>query len=122
MLGDANELPFASGMLDAVVAHSFLYLLPNRARALDESFRVLHRGGCFASMEPRNGRAEGIPWLRHWREFRYIISVPLWQLYSVYHGRFDVTTFSEVLDRAGFRKTGTEPALDGLGIIGHGEK
>jgi hypothetical protein len=38
------------------------------------------------------------------------------------HGRLDEVKFPETLARAGFINNGTEPAIEGLGIIGFGEK
>jgi hypothetical protein len=73
-------------------------------------------------MEPRDGQvAPG--WLgRHWTNIRFMISVILWRPYSKMHGRLDETKFPMTLARAGFKNNGTELALEGLGIVGFGEK
>ncbi len=122
VIADASALPFASNALDATAAHSFLYLVPDRAQVLKEAYRVLRRGGRYASMEPRFARTRGHVLRRHWRDLRFMVSVALWRPYSLYHGRLDEKNFPANLARAGFRQTGTDPALEGLGIIGHGEK
>lgn len=121
VLADAGRLPFADGALDLVTGHSFLYLVPDRARVVAEAWRVLRRGGRIASMEPRKGaRASAL--LSHWRELRYVISVLLWRPYSRFHGQLSEGSFQELLRGAGFRRTATEIVLDGFGIIGSGEK
>ncbi len=122
VVADATALPFASDAFDATTGHSFLYLVPNRAGVLQEAFRVLRCGGRYVSMEPRNGENEGHPVLRHWSDLRYLVSVVLWRPYSKLHGRLDESSFPATLSRAGFQDTGTAEVLDGLGIIGIGEK
>jgi ubiquinone/menaquinone biosynthesis C-methylase UbiE len=122
VIADATALPFAGDAMDVTTAHSFLYLVPDRAAVLKEAHRVLRAGGRYASMEPRFGRTRGSMLRRHWRDLRFLVSITLWRPYSKYHGRLDETSFRAMLEGAGFRKTGTEPALEGLGIIGHGEK
>lgn len=42
---DAQQLPFAAGLFDIVVANHMLYHVPDRARALAEIKRVLRPGG-----------------------------------------------------------------------------
>ncbi len=122
VVADATALPFASSAFDATTGHSFLYLVPNRAGVLRESFRVLRRGGRYISMEPRNGQARAGAIRKHWRDLRFLVSVVLWRPYSKYHGRLDEKSFPATLERAGFQRTGTNQALDGLGIVGCGEK
>lgn len=122
VIADATALPFPDSAVDVTTAHSFLYLVPNRPGVLKEAYRVLRPGGRYASMEPRFGNTQDGILRRHWRDFRFLFSVTLWRPYSKYHGRLDETSFPAILERAGFGKTGTEPALEGLGIIGYGEK
>ncbi|HXF64823.1 MAG TPA: methyltransferase domain-containing protein, partial [Caldilineaceae bacterium] len=44
-LADAQQLPFADGLFDALIANHMLYHVPDRARALAEFRRVLRPGG-----------------------------------------------------------------------------
>jgi ubiquinone/menaquinone biosynthesis C-methylase UbiE len=121
VLADAADLPFAGGSLDMVTGHSFLYLVPDRTRVAAEAYRVLRRGGNFASMEPRSGASIGTL-VQRWREIRYVIAVILWRPYSRWHGQFSDRSFRELLSSAGFANLRTEQVLDGFGIIGAGEK
>lgn len=121
VLADATVLPFAYDVFDATTGHSFLYLVPNRAGVLHEAYRVLRRGGRWVSMEPRDGKTGN--WVRkNWRNVRFMVSVILWRPYSKMHGRLDEQKFPAALASAGFKNTGTAPAIEGLGIIGYGEK
>lgn len=49
---DAGELSLETGGIDAVVAKSLLYILPDRRRPLEEAFRVLRPAGRLALFEP----------------------------------------------------------------------
>ncbi len=122
VIADAAALPFAESSVDAVAAHSFLYLVSNRRLVLEEAHRVLRPGAAYASMEPREGRAKRGALLGHWRDLRYVVSIALWRPYSKYHGRLDEKDFPATLEQAGFHAAGTEPALEGLGIVGHAQK
>lgn len=121
VLADATALPFAENTFDVTTGHSFLYLVGNRAGVLEEAYRVLRIGGRWVSMEPRDGKTAN--WLaKHWKNVRFMVSVLLWRPYSKMHGRLDEHKFPETLARAGFKNNGTELAIEGLGIIGFGEK
>jgi ubiquinone/menaquinone biosynthesis C-methylase UbiE len=122
VLADAASLPFADGSWDMVTGHSFLYLVPNRQAVVAEALRVLRHGGRIASMEPSSSQHDWRLVLHHWREVRYLISVLLWRPYSRLHGQLTNPAFQELLVSAGFTKTTTESVLDGLGVIGCGEK
>jgi ubiquinone/menaquinone biosynthesis C-methylase UbiE len=122
VLADATALPFSEATFDVTTGHSFLYLVANRSGVLEEAYRVLRRGGRWISMEPRDGAAEP-GWLaRHWKNVRFLVSVFLWRPYSKMHGRLDEVKFPATLASAGFKQNGTELAIEGLGIIGYGEK
>lgn len=121
VLADATALPFPSDTFDVTTGHSFLYLVSDRAQVLREAFRVLRRGGRWVSMEPRDGKTEN--WIaKHWTNVRFMVSVLLWRPYSKMHGRLDEQKFPAALANAGFQNNGTELAIEGLGIIGFGEK
>lgn len=122
VLADATALPFADNTFDATTGHSFLYLVRDRAGVLKEAYRVLRRGGRWVSMEPREGQANDGWMRRNWTNIRFMVSVLLWRPYSKMHGRLDERSFPETLARAGLKRTGTEKAIEGLGIIGYGEK
>jgi ubiquinone/menaquinone biosynthesis C-methylase UbiE len=121
VLADATALPFAENTFDVTTGHSFLYLVSDRAGVLREAYRVLRRGGRWVSMEPRDGKTAN--WFaKHWKNGRFLVSVFLWRPYSKMHGRLDEQKFPESLARAGFKNNRTELAIEGLGIIGCGEK
>lgn len=121
VLADATVLPFPADCFDVTTGHSFLYLVPDRAGVLREAYRVLRRGGRWVSMEPRDGKTEN--WVgKHWTNVRFMVSVILWRPYSKMHGRLDEQKFPATLAAAGFKDNGTELAIEGLGIIGFGEK
>ncbi len=121
VLADATALPFAENTFDVTTGHSFLYLVSDRAGVLREAYRVLRRGGRWVSMEPRDGKTSN--WFaKHWKNVRFMVSVILWRPYSKLHGRLDEQKFPETLARAGFQNNSTELAIEGLGIIGYGEK
>jgi SAM-dependent methyltransferase len=61
---DAQDIPFATGSFDAVIANHMLYHVPDRERALSEIHRVLKPRGRFYATT--NGRA-------HMRELRELI-------------------------------------------------
>ncbi len=123
VLADATHLPFATHALDMITGHSFLYLVGDRRRVLAEAFRVLRKGGHYASMEPHGG---GVHWravmVHYWRELRMLTAIMLWRPFSHLHGQLTRSNFRELLTAAGFKNFSYELTLHGLGIIGHGEK
>lgn len=122
VLADATALPFANNSFDVTTGHSFLYLVHDRAGVLREAYRVVRRGGRWVSMEPRDGLANPGWIARNWTNVRFMVSIMLWRPYSKMHGRLDEQKFPAALSGAGFKNNGTEPAIEGLGIIGFGEK
>jgi ubiquinone/menaquinone biosynthesis C-methylase UbiE len=62
---DAELLPLASGSIDAVTTHSFLYLVSNRRAVLGEIRRVLRHGGLVVFFEPRHER-RAVPPILTW--------------------------------------------------------
>lgn len=123
VLADAASLPFADSVFSLVTGHSFLYLVHRPIQVVREAFRVLRHGGRIASMEPRKGRVEwGMVVARHWKEIRYLVSVILWRPYSRWHGQFDDSRFRDLFRQVGLQNLEAQAVLDGLGVIGSGEK
>jgi ubiquinone/menaquinone biosynthesis C-methylase UbiE len=120
--GDATRLPFGTGSLDALTGHSFLYLLPDRERALAECLRVLRPGGRLVLMEPHARPATVRQVLGVSRDPRYLVSVGLWRPFSRVHGRFTAASLAATLEGAGFGNCGVEEVLGGLGLIAWAEK
>jgi ubiquinone/menaquinone biosynthesis C-methylase UbiE len=114
--GDAHQLPFPDGFADAVAGHSFLYLMPDRARALSEAKRVLRAGGQLVLLEPQQGFR--FPRWALWRKsLRFGISMFLWRIVSQVEGRFSTTSLGDLISAAGFVDVHVEPTLGGLGLI-----
>lgn len=123
VMADAVRLPFRSDAWDMVTGHSFLYLVNDRRTVLAEALRVLHPSGRIASMEPHGGKVSLRALFRHWRNWRYVVSVLLWRPYSrLLHTQFTSESFSQALRETGFEDPVTELVLDGYGIIGSGSK
>jgi len=116
---DAGRLPFATGSVDALTGHSFLYLLggATRARALPEMLRVLRPGGVVVLMEPSDRPADIGTVLGVSRDPRHLVSVALWRPYSRLHGRFTAESLRAALGGAGLVQAGAEDVLGGLGLM-----
>lgn len=83
-VGDVQELPFATGTFDTVVAAWMLYHLPDLDRGLAEIARVLRPGGALVAVT--NSR-------RHIEELRELISYPA----SVFELMFNAENGEEAL-------------------------
>ena len=119
--GDAMALPFPDGAFDGVTGHSFLYLMPDRAKALAEARRVLHPGGRLVLLEPRAGIR--LPSLRFLAQsLPFGCSMVLWRLVSSVEGRFSETSLASTLTAGGFTVLSVEPTLGGLGLVATAEK
>jgi SAM-dependent methyltransferase len=66
-VGDVQELPFAAGSFDTVVAAWMLYHVPDLDRALAEIARVLRPGGAFIAVTNS---------VTHLAEFRELVAYP----------------------------------------------
>ena len=114
--GDAMALPFPDASFDGVTGHSFLYLMPDRAKALAEAFRVLRPGGRIVLLEPRAGfRVPSARFLA--QSLPFGCSMVLWRIVSGVEGRFSEASLRETLEKAGFRVVSIEPTLGGLGLV-----
>lgn len=118
---DAFHLPLADASVDAVTAHSFLYMLPSVEEALAEAYRVLRPGGVAAFLEPNAGRPDWA-WLLRQPSFPFILSIGLWRIFSRIHRRFSPATLETALNQAGFHRVRTEATLGNFGIFGRGQK
>jgi ubiquinone/menaquinone biosynthesis C-methylase UbiE len=116
--GDAHELPLRAGSVDAMTGHSFLYLVPNPTRALEEIHRCLKPGGQLILMEPqREGGASLGQILRVSKDPRFLLSMSLWRPVSRMQGQYSRSSLEETLAKAGFSGIRVEPTLAGLGLL-----
>ncbi len=123
--GDAMDLAFPSGSFDAVVGHSFLYLVPDVSRVLSETARVLRPGGRCAFLEPAPHPASMLPaeiTRRTLSEPRFVASMALWRVVSRGYGRYDEARMREAFTHAGLTPVEFRLTLAGLGMYGVAQK
>lgn len=113
--GDAQALPFAPATFAGAAGHSFLYLLPDPARALEDVHRVVRPGGRVAFLEPR----EGAPDLRASLSAGLVFgaSMAMWRLMSSLHRRWDERGAVALLEAAGFVRARAWAVLAGCGVM-----
>ncbi|MFZ5471838.1 MAG: class I SAM-dependent methyltransferase [Myxococcota bacterium] len=114
---DATRLPIATASVDALTAHSFLYLIPDRRAALAECHRVLRPDGKLVLMEPNEGPPRLRELLRHSLDPRFLVSMSLWRPASFFHGRFTLQGLAQALEDIGFEAVRVEETLGGLGLV-----
>lgn len=119
--GDALALPFRTAVADVITAHSFLYLLPDRDRALAEMRRVLRPGGTLVLMEPtaqslREALRSIAATLRSSGP-HLAFTVACWRIAARSSGAFTQSTLSALLASRGFSDVRVDPTLHGLGLI-----
>jgi ubiquinone/menaquinone biosynthesis C-methylase UbiE len=123
---DATRLPFPDRSFDAVVGHSFLYLLPAPDEVLAEVRRVLRPGRRCAFLEPSVESFRSIVPLEILSQTpqdpRFVLAMVLWRLYSRGYGRFDEERFVSLFSGAGLSLIDCRRTLSGLGFFGVGER
>jgi ubiquinone/menaquinone biosynthesis C-methylase UbiE len=126
--GDATDLHgIATDSMDYVVAHSFLYLIPDAQGALREARRVLKPSGRLIFMEPREeaslrqafmasagamdqARAHPI------EAIRLVAAMAGWRAMSRIEGRRAEPELTELFESSGFAALRFQPTLGGLGL------
>jgi len=114
---DAELLPLASGSIDAITTHSFLYLVSNRRAVLSEIRRVLRPGGVAVFFEPRQERRSVPPILTWARNPIYAWTMFLWGLVSRIDGAFRERELVTLVGEAGLTVRQARPALEGYGWL-----
>jgi ubiquinone/menaquinone biosynthesis C-methylase UbiE len=119
---DALCLPLRDAALDAVTAHSFLYLVPRKAAALGEITRVLRPGGRAVFLEPR-AEAPATPSLNSWlRSPHFSWIMTQWHCFGRWEGRFTEPGLRATLASAGLRVLSCEARLGGFGWLAVAER
>lgn len=124
---DATALPFEEGHFHAAMAHSFLYLVPDRPAVLRECRRVLAPGAPVAMMEPdiRGSLLTAAPvaarslgeLARHpWDTGRFAASMVAWRAWGSLAERPSPEALVSLFEGAGFHQVRTEPTLATLGL------
>ena len=119
-VGDAEAIPFESGVFDAIVNRAVLWSLPEPKKALDEWKRVLKPGGklCFFLHEPHHdGITQGVR-----RQLGNVLILflerrnPWYSLYNnklgvelPFRGGVEHTIITNLLDDVGFEQVSAEP-------------
>lgn len=119
--GDAMALPFPDASFDGVTGHSFLYLIPDRMKALAEARRVLRPGGRIVLLEPRAGIRFPSPGFLA-QSLPFGCSMVLWRIVSSVEGRFSESALADTLVKGGFSVLSIEPTLGGLGLVATAER
>ncbi|MFC1706907.1 class I SAM-dependent methyltransferase [Planctomycetota bacterium] len=112
---DAARIPFRDATFDVVTGHSFLYLIPMRARVAKEVRRVLRPGGRCVFLEPA-AHTDWRTWLRMSGNLRFRTSMVLWRLFSRRLGRFEPAALRDLLG-AELDDVRVRSTLYGLGLV-----
>lgn len=124
---DATALvDFADDAADVVLAHSFLYLVPDAQGVLEEARRVLRPRGRLVFMEPRQEaslRRAALSGGQRWKvvlrdpgdSLRMISALAAWRAMSRLEGRRTEVELVDLFRNAGFAEVRFAPTLGGLG-------
>ena len=125
--GDATRLSsIEDASVDLVVAHSFLYLVPDKAQVLVEARRILKPTGRLVFMEPREEGSfaaaalravSGLGRVAHhpMSSLRLACAMTAWRVMSGLEGRPTEAQLTRLFDGAGFEEVRFEPTLGGIG-------
>jgi ubiquinone/menaquinone biosynthesis C-methylase UbiE len=119
--GDALSLPIADASVDVVTGHSFLYLLPDRARALQEIARVLRPNGRLVLVEPRAQNIFADAWSLLRVLFRagpaFALFMLGWRCAAAISGAFTERGLTALIGERVFEELAVENTIDGLGFL-----
>ncbi|MFT7518486.1 MAG: ubiquinone/menaquinone biosynthesis C-methylase UbiE [Kiritimatiellia bacterium] len=117
VLANAEELPFEDDSFDALLAHSFFYLLPDSPKVFREAARVLRSGARLALLEPRDGGSLSRLLAVNPTRLRFMMSMAGWRVASRNFGRWKGPDLIGALEDAGFSDLNAEPCLEGMGWL-----
>lgn len=103
-VGDAEELPFESGIFDAVISECALCTFPNKEKAASEMFRVLRVGGRVGITDVTIANEDALP--EDMRDMIYRI--------SCIADAKSIEGYETILKNAGFRNIRSERHDDAL--------
>ena len=107
-----SQIELEDNSVDAVIAHSILYLLDDSQAFFEEVMRILRPGGRFILFDPAAGKSK-------WQSLKNILRNPK---SSIRHQRFVPEATAKLLETSGFARILTEQTLDGWAILSRGEK
>lgn len=126
---DVYDMPSLGATFDLAIGHSFLYLLPDRTRALEAIFEQLRDSGRLVVLEP-HAEASLINALRQMplsplfesplATMRFALSMTTWRLVSASRGPMARPQLQTLFRDAGFHDVVVQPTLAGLGLHGTG--
>lgn len=119
--GDALSLPIADASVDVVTGHSFLYLLPDRRRAMQEIARVLRPNGRMVLVEPRAQNILADAWSLVRVLFRagpaFALFMLGWRCAAAISGAFTEHALKSLIGERVFHTLDVEHTIDGLGFL-----
>lgn len=117
-----SQIKLEDDSVDAVIAHSVLYLLDDSQDFFEEVMRILRPGGRFILFDPAAGKS-------NWQTLKNILRNPKggiqafqWHQVARKHHQFLPETTANLLETAGFARILAEETLNGWAILSRGEK